>query len=132
MCITKTKQEIMAYLLKLKNDKSELMKIAFLAILSIYLTMKFSGSFGSTLGYDVRAEFSGYLILVSFISFLFISNKSEKKTLKLLSFFHTLICLTNFLIIKSFSTIFLLKIITVFLSIFLLLVILREVKNCAN
>ena len=56
-------------------------------------------------------------------------KKERTEALKLLSFCHLLLCLTSFLIIKSLSTLMLLKLITSFASIFLLLVILREIKN---
>ena len=124
------KQQAATYLSELKNNKSELIKMISIALFSVYLTTKFLGSFDSTLGYDIRGEFSGYLLLLSFFSFLFINHKIIKSDgLKLLSFCHALLCLTNFLIIKSLSTLMLLKFITSFASIFLLLVILRQIKN---
>ena len=124
------KQKATTYLSELKNNKSELIKMIGISLFSVYLTAKFLGSFDSTLGYDIRAEFSGYLLLLSFFSFLFINHKFTKsEALKLLSFCHLLLCLTSFLIIKSLSTLMLLKLITSFASIFLLLVILREIKN---
>lgn len=126
---TQIKQQIGAYIRRLKTDKSELFKMGGLALLAIYLTIKFLGSFDSTIGYDIRGEFSGCLILVSFFSFLFIAHKTENEGLKLLSFCHVLICLINFLILKSLTTLFLLKLVTAFAAIFLLLVILREIKN---
>lgn len=124
------KQQFTTYLFGLKNNNRELIKIIVLTLFSCYLTAKFLGSFDSSLGYDIRGEFSGYLILLSFFSFLFIHPKFTKsEALKLLSFCHLLLCLMNFLIIKSLSTLMLLKFITSFASIFLLLVILREIKN---
>lgn len=124
------KQQAATYLSELKNNKSELIKMISIALFSVYLTTKFLGSFDSTLGYDIRGEFSGYLLLLSFFSFLFINHKFTKfDGLKPLSFCHLLLCLTNFLIIKSLSTLILLKFITSFASIFLLLMILREIKN---
>jgi len=124
------KQQATTYLFGIKNNKLELIKISVLVLFSGYLTAKFLGSFDSSIGYDIRGEFSGYLIVLSFFSFLFINHKFTKSDgLKPLSFCHLLLCLTNFLIIKSISTLILLKLITSFASIFLLLMILREIKN---
>lgn len=123
-------QDFISYINSIKRNKTELLKISILLLFSIYLTIKFLGSFESTLGYDIRSEFSGYMIILSFFNFLFISFKQGNfNNLKLLSFFHLIICLLNFLIIKSFSTLVLFKIIISFFSIFLLLIILREIKN---
>jgi hypothetical protein len=128
--LQQVKQQADTYLSRLKGDKSELVKAISITLFSGYLTAKFLGSFDSSLGYDIRGEFSGYLILLSFLSFLFINHKFTKSDgLKLLSFCHLILCLTNFLIIKSLSTLMLLKLITSFASIFLLLVIVREIKN---
>ena len=124
------KQQASTYVSKLKNDKRELIRVCVIALFSCYLTAKFLGSFDSSIGYDIIGEFSGYLILLSFFSFLFINHKFTKSDgLNSLSFCHLLLCLTNFLIIKSLSTLILLKLITSFASIFLLLMILREIKN---
>ena len=128
--LQQVKQQAATYLSRLKGDQSQLVKVISIALFSCYLTTKFLGSFDSSLGYDIRGEFSGYLILLSFFSFLFINHKFTKSDgLKLLSFSHLLLCLANFLIIKSISSLILLKLITSFASIFLLLVIVREIKN---
>jgi hypothetical protein len=123
-------QQFTAYVTNVKGNKSELFKLFGLLLLAIYLTSKFLGSFDSTLNYDIRGEFSGYLLLLSFFIFLFISHKhKDSDGLKLTSFLHLLTCLTNFVIIKSLSTLILLKLITAFASILLLLILLREIKN---
>ena len=129
--INQVTNEIKSYFAKTHKNKSELFRFSVIALFAYYLTIIFTGSFDSSLGYDVRSEFSGYLVVLSFFSFLFISHKHSSHGLKLLSFCHVIICLTNFLIIKSVTTPFLLKLFTCYAAIFLLLVILREIKNRA-
>jgi hypothetical protein len=129
--INQVTNEIKSYFAKTHKNKSELFRFSVIALFAYYLTIIFTGSFDSSLGYDVRSEFSGYLVVLSFFSFLFISHKHSPHGLKLLSFCHVIICLTNFLIIKSVTTPFLLKLFTCYAAIFLFLVILREIKNRA-
>ncbi len=127
--LNQVKNEIKSYFAKTHKNKSELFRFTVIAVFAYYLTIIFTGSFDSSLGYDVRSEFSGYLVILSFFSLLFVSHKHSSHGLKLLSFCHTIICLTNFLIIKSVTAPFLLKLFTCYAAIFLLLVILREIKN---
>jgi hypothetical protein len=129
--LNQVKNEIKSYFAKTHKNKSELFRFTVIAVFAYYLTIIFTGSFDSSLGYDVRSEFSGYLVILSFFSFLFVSHKHSSHGLKLLSFCHAIICLTNFLIIKSVTAPFLLKLFTCYAAIFLLLVILREIKNRA-
>ena len=129
--LNQVKNEIKSYFAKTHKNKSELFRFTVIAVFAYYLTIIFTGSFDSSLGYDVRSEFSGYLVILSFFSFLFVSHKHSSHGLKLLSFCHAIICLTNFLIIKSVTAPFLLKLFTCYTAIFLLLVILREIKNRA-
>lgn len=124
------KQEAYSYLNRLINEKSELVKAILLFGFAIYLTSKFTGAFDSSQGYDIRGEFCGYLVIMSFFVFLYISCKlKERKNLKLVSFLQLMLSLVNFLVIKSLSTILLLKILVLFLTIWLFLVLLREIKN---
>lgn len=128
--IKSLKQETYLYLNKLMNDTSELVKAILLLCFSVYLTAKFTGAFDSSQGYDIRGEFCGYLLLLSFFSFLYISCKlKESQNIKLVSFLQLMLSLVNFLIIKSLSTILLLKVVVLFLTIWLFLVLLREIKN---
>jgi len=129
--INQVKGEIKSYFSKTHKNKPELIRFSIIALFAYYLTVVLVGSFDSSLGYDVRSEFSGYLVILSFFSFLFVSHKHSSHGLKLLSFCHAIICLTNFLIIKSVTAPFLLKLFTCYAAIFLLLVILREIKNRA-
>lgn len=128
--LNQVKNEVKSYFTKTHKNKAEFFRFAFLALLAYYLTFIFSGSFNSFLGYDVRSEFSGYLVLLSFFSFLFIVHKhGSSHGLKLLSFCHVVLCITNFLIIKSLIAPFFLKLFVCYTVIFLLLVIIREIKN---
>jgi hypothetical protein len=124
------KQDTLSYLNNLMSKKSDLFKTISLLFLSMYLTAKFIGAFDSSQGYDVRGEFCGYLLLMSFFNFLFINYKfNESKNLKLVSFIQLLLAIVNLLIIKSLSTLLLLKITVLFLAIFLFLALVREIKN---
>ncbi len=127
--INQVTNEIKSYFAKTHKNKAELFRFSIIALFAYFLTVVFTGSFDSSLGFDVRAEFSGYLVILSFASFLFVTHRHSSHGLKLLSFCHTIISLTNFLILKSLVTPFLLKLFTCYASIFLLLVILREIKN---
>ncbi len=128
--LEKMKQDTLLYLDNLMSKKSELFKMISLLFFSMYLTVKFTGSFDSSQGFDIRGEFCGYLLLISFLSFLFINYKfSESKNLKLVSFVQLVLAIINLLIIKSLSTLLLTKIIVLFLAIFFFLVLIREIKN---
>jgi hypothetical protein len=125
------KSEIKSYFSKTHRNKPELIRFTIIALFSYFLTVVLTGSFNSSLGYDVRGEFSGYLILLSFFSFLFIAFRYNTHGLRFLSCCHVVVCITNFLILKSILVPFLLKLFVCYTSIFLLLVILREIKNRA-
>jgi len=129
--IKQVKSEINSYFSRTRKNKAEWIRFAVIALFAYFLTIIFTSSFDSSLGYDIRGEFSGYLILLSFFSFLFIDYKHSSHGLKLLSFCHVILCITNFLVIKSIIVPFLLKLFTCYAAIFLLLVILREIKNRA-
>lgn len=124
------KQDTLLYLNNLISKKSELFKMILVLFFSIYLTAKFTGSFDSSQGFDIRGEFCGYLLLMSFLGFLFINYKfNESKSLKLVSFIQLFLAIINILIIKSLSTLLLTKITVLFLAIFFFLVLIREIKN---
>jgi len=129
--INQVKSEIKSYFSKMRKDKAEWCRFAVIALFAYLLTIIFTSSFDSSLGYDIRSEFSGYLILLSFFNFLFINHKQSSDGLKLLSFCHLIICIANFLMIKSFIMPLLIKLFICYLAIFLLLIILREIKNRA-
>lgn len=129
--INQVKSEINSYFSKTRRNKAEWLRFAVIALFAYLLTIIFTSSFDSSLGYDVRSEFNGYLIVLSFFSFLFIDYKHSSHGLKLLSFCHVVVCIANFLMIKSVIVPFLLKLFTCYAAIFLLLVVLREIKNRA-
>jgi hypothetical protein len=129
--INQVKSEIKSYFSKTRRNKAEWFRFAIIALFAYLLTIIFTSSFDSSLGYDIRSEFSGYLIILSFFSFLFIDYKHSSHGLKLLSFCHVIVCIANFLIIKSVIVPFLIKLFICYAAIFLLLVVLREIKNRA-
>ena len=129
--INQVKSEIKSYFAKTRKNKAEWVRFSIIALFAYLLTIIFTSSFDSSLGYDVRSEFSGYLIILSFFSFLFLDYKRSSHALKLLSFCHVVVCIANFLMIKSIIVPFLLKLFICYVAIFLLLIVLREIKNSA-
>jgi len=131
--IKQVKNEINGYLAMTHNKKSEAIRLSVIAVLAYILASSFLSPFDSSLQYDVRGEFCGYMVLLSFFCFLFIVHKHPKSHgIKLLSFVHVFVCLVNFLIIKSVVTPLIVKLIVLHVAIFLLLALLREIKNRAH
>jgi hypothetical protein len=132
--INKLKEKSLSYFTLLLNDKSEAFKLLALVLFAIYLTFKFIGGYDSTSGYDVRTEFCGYLMQFSFFAFLYVSFKAKEQQntncgLKCLSLIQLLLAITNFLIIKSVSTYFIFKLIVLFATISLFLVLIRLISH---
>ena len=136
--INQLKEKSINYFTLLLNDKSEAIKLGALILFSIYLTLKFIGGYDSTGGYDIRSEFCGYLMQFSFFAFLYVNLKPQIKdqennncansyncSLKCLAILQLLLSITNFLIVKSLSTFFILKLIVLYVSILVFLVLIR-------
>jgi hypothetical protein len=134
--IKQLKEESINYFTLLLNDKSEAIKLGALILFSIYLTLKFIGGYDSTGGYDIRSEFCGYLMQFSFFAFLCVNIKSQVKdqendncvnncSLKCLATLELLLSITNFLIVKSTSTYFIFKLVVIYASILMFLVLIR-------
>lgn len=131
--ILSIKEKSTQYIISLRNDQLEAIKALALVIFSIYLTFKFIGSYDSTSGYDIRGEFCGYLIQLSFLTFLYINFKAKEdknlQNLKCFSLLQVLLSITNFLIIKSLSTFFILKLTVLFSAILLFLALIRGISK---
>jgi hypothetical protein len=134
--INQLKQNSINYFTLLLNDKSEAIKLGALILFSIYLTLKFIRGYDSTGGYDIRSEFCGYLMQFSFFAFLYVNLKLQVKdqdnndcinsyNLKYLVVLQLLLSITNFLIVKSMSTFFIFKLIVLYASILVFLVLIR-------
>lgn len=129
------KEQTLQYLSLLQKEPREAVKAIFITLFAVYLTFKFMGSYSSTSGYDIRGEFCGYLMQFSFVAFLYLNIKftgTESRFshgLKSLAFIQLLLAITNFLIIKSLTTLFILKIFVLFSSILLFLAVIRGIAN---
>ena len=142
--INKLKEKSFNYFTLLLNNKSEAFKLLATILFSIYLTLKFIGGYDSTGGYDIRSEFCGYLMQFSFFAFLYINLKPQIKSpenhdcsnqncrLKFLAMIQLLLSITNFLIVKSMSTFFFLKLIVLYVSILIFLVLIRVIAASDN
>lgn len=119
------------YLKNLKNDKKEIFFLVAIAVLSLHLVMKLTGGFSFTFGYDVLAEISGYMIIVSSIICLFISQfKNNLNQLGLATF---LVSLLNYTHIRSTGSYYFVKIGLIYLAIFLLIAcVVKILKSSDN
>ena len=134
--LNQSKQNLKNYFHNVKANRSELFKFIGLILFTLYLTSKFLGSYNSTSGYDIRGEFCGYLLQLSFVAFLYISFRSKDsenfKNLTCLSFTVLFLAITNFLIIQSLSTIYFFLIAIFFSTIFLFLALVRAIFNASE
>ena len=104
------------------------------AMLAFALTIFYQMPFSSNLNFDVRGEFSGYMLLFGLLLFLFVqSNLSEKvredNELPLLSYLFLIVSLFHFLIFKTFIIPGIVMMLITFLTVFLFLLIVKKIYS---
>lgn len=103
-------------------------------IFAIALTSLYFLPFSSNLNFDVRAEFSLYMLLFSFLLLLFLRLKSNEKLkvakeLRALSYLLVLLTLFNLLSFKTFLLPDIIEIAVVFLMILVFLIMVKEIGH---
>ena len=125
-------QNYLANIKNLKNDKKELGSLILTGVISYIFLCFFISSYSNS-GFDMPAEFAGYLMLFSFLLFLFINflginSNVGLSRLRCLSFIQLLFAITNFLILKLLIAV-IFKQICFFVAMFLFLRILCKIKK---
>lgn len=113
------------YLKTHKNNKKEIIKLSLLALFTLLIVTLFSSPFMSSSNYDMRGEFLGYLLQLSFLLFLYIDYKSkniaELKNFKRLSYIQFSLAIFSFLILKTMWFVYIIKLFFIYAALFLFL-----------